>query len=64
MNARRLARWALRAALIGALAAGAVYTAHAASADEPLSSVTDSVTDGAQWGMGGVHAHLSVDAAR
>jgi hypothetical protein len=54
MNARRLARWALRAALIGALATGAIYTAHAASADEPQNSKpgsgTSEVRDGAVWG--------------
>jgi hypothetical protein len=53
MNARRLARWALRAALIGALAAGAIYTAHAASADEPQNlrpAPTSDMKDGAIWG--------------
>jgi uncharacterized protein YraI len=54
MNARRLARWALRAALIGALAAGVVYTAHAASADEPQNlrpgPSTSELKDGASWG--------------
>jgi hypothetical protein len=54
MNARRLARWALRAALIGALAVGAVYTAHAASADETgnlrQAPSTSDVRDGATWG--------------
>ena len=32
MNGRRLARWALRATVIGALLGGVVYTATAASA--------------------------------
>ncbi len=56
MNARRLARWALRAALIGALATGAVYTAHAASADEPktgrpgTSTTEEKDNKGAVWG--------------
>jgi hypothetical protein len=53
MAARKLARWALRAALIGALAAGAVYTAHAASADEapkPDRPPASDTKDGAVWG--------------
>ena len=40
MNGRRLARWAVRATVIGALLTGAVYTASAANA-----------TDGAIWNM-------------
>ena len=53
MDARKLAKWAVRAALIGTLAAGALYGAHAASAGEPAPAKQPSVTDsrdGAVWG--------------
>ena len=54
MDARKLAKWAVRAALIGTLAAGALYGAHAASAGEPAPAKNDHSTsdtrDGAVWG--------------
>jgi hypothetical protein len=34
MKARRIARWAVRAVVVGALAFGAIYGANYASADE------------------------------
>ncbi|MDQ1647618.1 MAG: hypothetical protein QOJ50_3802 [Cryptosporangiaceae bacterium] len=53
MDARKLAKWAVRAALIGTLAAGALYGAHAASAGEPSPAkqpTTSDSRDGAIWG--------------
>jgi hypothetical protein len=53
MSARRLARYVARAALIGVLAAGGVYAATTASADEapPRPEQTGEPSeDGAVWG--------------
>jgi len=53
MKARRIARWAVRAAVVGALAFGAIYAANYASADEapppPKPSEEVVSTDGVVW---------------
>jgi hypothetical protein len=55
MKARRIARWAVRAVVVGALAFGAIYGANYASADEappppPKTEELQVSTDGAIWG--------------
>jgi hypothetical protein len=49
MEARRLARWVVRALVVGALAFGAIYAANVASADESPAQDQQMSTDGAVW---------------
>jgi hypothetical protein len=49
MEARRLARWVIRALVVGALAFGAIYAANAASADESPAQDQEMSTNGVVW---------------